>query len=411
MRRVGTAAARALALGCASCPGPPVLAISPTASQRAMRDQAGGITRQPPRLVRRSTARRHCPGPPKIRIPAPGVRAGAGASRRRPRSPVPRDFDRTPRVASAAARLTTASRGARPASEAERALTGALAVNPAGHKAVDVRQHLIHLFVQQGRYDEAPDLLRRQWHGWSRHTAPPRRWPRLRRNIVERPRHLAPDRPARVLDRDCTASPPATAGVTLARANLAAREGRLDQRRRRPGRRPPGRGRPTSRWAGLGSDGLAAGRHDEAESAVGGASVPSGCRPTGDCPGRRRAARTGRPTPASRATWERLAATGPARPAVLDRLATLALADGDAPRAAELRRRKAEIDRSCRPPGHPDPRLGNLTRPTRALAELAAALGRRFEARAFLAMASSAPLAPSDRETSRAPSILSTPGE
>ena len=47
--------------------------------------------------------------------------------------------------------------------EAERSLTGALAGSPAGPKAVDVRQHLIHLFVQQGRYDEAQALLRRQW--------------------------------------------------------------------------------------------------------------------------------------------------------------------------------------------------------------------------------------------------------
>ena len=79
---------------------------------------------------------------------------------------------------------------------------------------------------------------------------------------------------------------------------------------------------------------------------------------------------------------------------MLDRLATLALADGDASRAAELRRRKAQIDRALNLyrtsalTDHPDD--------PRAPARLAAALGRQFEAHAFWTMA--VHRAPSDRE-------------
>jgi hypothetical protein len=91
------------------------------------------------------------------------------------------------------------------------------------------------------------------------------------------------------------------------------------------------------RWA------LAAGRGEEVEEAaaalgVGGLSADE--RLALDA---WRAARRG-DRRGERAAWEWLVAAGPERPAVLDRLATLALADGDSSRAGELRRRKAVID-------------------------------------------------------------------
>ena len=128
-----------------------------------------------------------------------------------------------------------------------RALTGALAVNPAGPKAVDVRQHLIHLFVQQGRYDEAQALLRRQWHELA-DTRPAEAMAALRAHIVIDldPTPLTGLRA--VLDR-AAALAPGDGRVALARANLATREGRLRRRPPRPGRCPSGgagrhRGRP-----------------------------------------------------------------------------------------------------------------------------------------------------------------------
>ncbi len=280
--------------------------------------------------------------------------------------------------------------------EAERALTAALAANPAGLEAVDVRQHLIHLFVQQGRYDEAQGLLQHQWHDLA-DTRPAEATAALRAH-VDLDLDTAPLTGLRaVLDR-AAALAPDDGRVALARANLATREGRLDDARRalndalRAGPADTAVHRARLRWA------LAAGRRDEtesAETALGALGISADERLALDA---WRAARRG-DRPGERSAWERLAATGPARPAVLDRLATLALADGDAPRAAELRRRKATIDRSLNL-YRTSTIAGNPAIDPRAPARLAAALGRWFEAHAFLRMA--ARRAPSDRETRRA---------
>ena len=280
--------------------------------------------------------------------------------------------------------------------EAEQALTGVVPVDPGGRKAVDVRQHLIHLFVQEGRFDEAQALLERQW-----------------RELVDaRPGDALAALRARVaIDLDTTpltglsavldraaALAPGDGRVALARANLATREGRFEDARRAldealqdgPADGPVERAR--LRWA------LVAGRDDEVEAAAaalgtGGLSAEE--RLAMDA---WRAARRG-DRRGERAAWERLVEAGPARPAVLDRLASLALADGDAPRAAELRRRKAAIDRALNL--YRTPTLaGNLADNPRELARLAATLGRRFEAHAFLTMA--VRRAPADREARQA---------
>src|SRR5262249_29700032 len=79
-------------------------------------------------------------------------------------------------------------------------------------------------------------------------------------------------------------------------------------------------------------------------------------------------------------------AVDPSQTAALDRLATLALAAGDRGRAEEVPRRKASVDDALN-----RYRLATLGgKPfenPRALARLAGSLGRRFESRAFPAIA------------------------
>jgi tetratricopeptide (TPR) repeat protein len=280
--------------------------------------------------------------------------------------------------------------------EAERALTGALAVNPAGSRAVEVRQLLIHLFVQQGRYDKAQALLERQWRDLAA-TRPTEALSALQAHAAI-DLDTSPLTGLRAVLGRAAALAPGDGRVALARANLATREGLLDEARgalddaRRAGPADGAVDRAWLRWA------LAAGRGEEAEAAaaalgVGGLSADE--RLALDA---WRAARGG-DRRGERAAWERLVAAGPERPAVLDRLATLALADGDNSRAGELRRRKAVIDQALNR-YRTLMLVGRLADDPRAMAQLAAALGRRFEAHALLKMA--VRRAPSDREALRA---------
>jgi thioredoxin-like negative regulator of GroEL len=280
--------------------------------------------------------------------------------------------------------------------EAERALSVALAINSAGSRAVEVRHLLIHLFVQQGRYDEAQALLERQWRDLAA-TRPKEALAALQAHatIDLDTTPLAGLRS--VLDR-AAALAPGDGRVALARANLATREGRLGDAKgaldeaRRAGPADAAVDRAWLRWA------LAAGSGAEAEAAataLGARGLSAEERLALDA---WRASRRG-DRGGERAAWERLLAAGSDRPAVLERLATLAVADGDNARAAELRRRKAVIDEALTR-YRTLTAAGRLTDNPRALAQLALALGRRFEAHALLYQAARS--APSDRETRRA---------
>ena len=206
--------------------------------------------------------------------------------------------------------------------EAERALTSALAVDSAAPRAVEVRQLLIHLFVQQGRYDEALALLEMQWRDLAA-TRPAEALAALQAHVAIDldPSPLTGLRA--VLDR-AAALAPGDGRVALARANLETREGRLDDARndlddaRRAGPDDDAVDRAWLRWA------LAAGRGDEVEAAaagLGAGGLSANERLALDA---WRAARRG-DRHGERAAWERLITAGPERPAVLDRLATLAL--------------------------------------------------------------------------------------
>jgi thioredoxin-like negative regulator of GroEL len=280
--------------------------------------------------------------------------------------------------------------------EAERVLTQAVKVSPARSRAVEVRQLLIHLFVQQGRYDEAQALLERQWRDLAA-TRPAEALAALRAHATIDLDTTPLSGLRSVLDR-ASALAPGDGRVALARANLATREGRLEDAKaalhqaRQAGSADGTVDRAWLRWA------LAAGRADETEAAA------AALGPGGLSADERlaldawRASRRG-DRRGERAAWERLLATGPDRPAVLERLATLALADGDNSRATDLRRRKAVIDEALAR-YRSRTLAGRLTDDPRALARLAATLGRRFEAHALLYM--SVRRAPSDREARRA---------
>jgi tetratricopeptide (TPR) repeat protein len=280
--------------------------------------------------------------------------------------------------------------------DAERVLTAALAVSPGGSRTVEVRQLLIHLFVQQGRYDEAQALLERQWRDLAA-INPAEALAALQAHAIIDLDTTPLTGLRAVLDRAATLAP-GDGRVALARANLATREGRLADAKgalheaRRAGPADSAIERAWLRWA------LAAGRDDEAAAAA------AALGPGGLSADERlaldawRAARRG-DRRGERAAWERLLAAGPDRPAVLERLATLALADGDNSRAAELRRRKAVIDEALTR-YRTVAVAGRLADDPRALAQLAAALGRRFEAHALLSIA--VRRAPSNREARRA---------
>ena len=89
---------------------------------------------------------------------------------------------------------------------------------------------------------------------------------------------------------------------------------------------------------------------------------------------------------AERRELEHLLAADPADLTALDRLAQLAEKDGQPAQAAELRRRKAEIDGFAAR----YEKLHERKQPIRdavEMASLAEQLGRRFEARGFLTVA------------------------
>src|SRR5262249_58088986 len=125
----------------------------------------------------------------------------------------------------------------------------------------DVTHHSIPLSGQQGRSDEAQALLHRQWHALA-DTRPAAAMAALRA-IVVIDLDTSPLTGLRaVLDR-AAALAPGDGRVALARANLATREGRLDDARRalddalRAGPADIAVDRARLRWA------LAAGRRDQ----------------------------------------------------------------------------------------------------------------------------------------------------
>lgn len=193
--------------------------------------------------------------------------------------------------------------------------------------------------------------------------------------------------------------------VWLGKANLAIRTGAYDEAdrwiaaclRRHPDDIPSWRARLD--WA------IASGRPEEAEAAL--AHLPAAMEPPVRIPriAAWLAARRGDPQAEARAL-ERLVAIEPGDFAAVDRLAELSARLGRPGRAEELRRREAEtrrlVDRYVVLFGRNQPR-----RDADEMSRLAERLGRRFEARAFAAIAASAD--PDDPEDRRRPDELARP--
>jgi tetratricopeptide (TPR) repeat protein len=253
-------------------------------------------------------------------------------------------------------------------------------------EALAARHLLGEVLWHQGRHDELVELSEANWTILSRPD-----WPNpadarelLRTHVAMDLFPLPIERIRATLDRAGSMAP-GDDRVWLARAHLAILTGQYAEAEPRLDacllRRPddPAVWRARLEWA------RATGRVDEARRALG--RIPARGVPPGRVWALRAwfAAQRG-DEDAERHALEQLAEADPGETAALERLAELAIRAHRTDRAAELRRRKAQRDRSL----HRYQNLikdGHLERDALEMARLAEALGRRFEARAFLTLA------------------------
>jgi enediyne biosynthesis protein E4 len=247
---------------------------------------------------------------------------------------------------------------------------------------------LVPTFSDQGRIDEAERLIEERWehvNALGEGSLEPAI--KLVLQHVDLGTNPTPVETVRVVLDHASKLAPDDDRVWLGRANLAIRTGALDEAERwldtclksRPDDVPVWRARLT--WA------MATKRIDVVNQAL--AHVPSTesnpallCRVNAWL-----AAQLG-DIAAERRELELLVAADPAAVSALDRLADLAKKDGQPARAAELLRQKTDINESLAR----YMKLYERKQPIRdavKLARLAEQLGRRFEARVFLAIAKS----------------------
>ena len=250
----------------------------------------------------------------------------------------------------------------------------------------DLRRFLAPLYAHEGRLEEARRLVEANWEGLNRNGQgdSDRAIELVRLHIAASLGSASVEAVREFLDRAQRLSPNDDR-IWLGKANLAIRQGELDEAarsldtclKRRPEDVPVWRARLD--WA------VAAGRVAETREAL-------KHLPASESSGAQLhrlaawfAARRGDATSESRAL-ERLIAADPGDGAALDRLAELALREGQPNRAAELRGRKAALD----PLKSLYKELFLRNQPLRDAAEmarLAEQLGQWFEAKAFLSLA------------------------
>jgi tetratricopeptide (TPR) repeat protein len=239
-------------------------------------------------------------------------------------------------------------------------------------------------------------IARRIEHRWA--SAPdPSRLLRLHWQLETQPVPVLALRAA--LDRMARQSPDDDR-VWLGRADLAIRTGQTDEaiallsrcEARRPG--DPDVCRARLAWA------QAAGRPVDVVTAAS-RLAPNDLTPAERARLAARLAVLRGDTAAERASLERLVAVQPGDPPAWERLAEIAARDGDRPRLAELRRRKAQIDRAIDEYRTTMGAAASVD-PSRAaaLARTAELLGRRFEARGWWTI--QARRLPDDREANDA---------
>jgi enediyne biosynthesis protein E4 len=254
---------------------------------------------------------------------------------------------------------------------------------------------LLPLFVQQGRIEEAQQLVEQRWqHLYETGEAASELAISLARLHIELQWNPSPVEAVRSdLDQAARLAPDDDR-VWLGRANLAIRTGSHDEaqrwlddcRRRRPDDIPV--------WRARLSGGMAAGRVDVVREAL--AHLPASESDPAQVSRIEAwfASRQGDPK-GERQALERLVTVQPAELSALNRLAELARNDDRPDRTAEWQGRRAEIDRlNAR-----YRKLYDRNQPIRDGAEmghLAEKLGRPFEARVFLSVAAAESLHPDD---------------
>ncbi|MHB1560975.1 MAG: tetratricopeptide repeat protein, partial [Isosphaeraceae bacterium] len=268
-------------------------------------------------------------------------------------------------------------------SEAERVFREAL--GRPGRLAVEIRHDLMQLLWQQGRLDEARALIERNWEEYRRTggAASDPAITNLRAHLSLDLEVYAVGRVRTLLDQ-AEAAAPDDDRVWLGRANLALRDGKLDEARRWLERCTASRPDDPVVWSTALELAMA---DDDFELAVKVASHLA----TADLPAGRLAhvrawfAARRDDRELERTILEAHLAREPGDTAAIERLAELAILANRPARAAELRHRKTELDRARRLYANrvaSDFRVDALE-----LAGLAESLGRRFEDRAILTIA------------------------
>ena len=260
---------------------------------------------------------------------------------------------------------------------AEDLLWRALRVN--GPHAAEAREFLVRVLRFEDRRDEARELLRQE----SLQAPDPVRV--LRELWMLDFEAVAVERTLAMFEK-AARDAPGDDRVWLGLANLARRSDRLDEAETRLraclGARPedPAVWRSWLDWS------VAAGRVDEVSRAL--PHLPASRFSEGEILGLRAwLARRADDRRAERHELERLVDHVPAAPGALERLAELNALDGRTERVADLRRRKADLDRA-RERYHQLFEAGDERLPSRAreMAGLAELLGRPIEARGWWAL-------------------------
>jgi tetratricopeptide (TPR) repeat protein len=247
-------------------------------------------------------------------------------------------------------------------------------------ESLPIRGLLAPLLWYQGRQDEAIELVEAEWP----HARPAEAPGLLRLHIALSSGSAIAEGTRKILERAAKLAPDDDR-VWLGRAQLATRTGRFDEAARWLDeclrRRPDDRAVWTARldWA------LATEQADRVRQAM--EHLPAAALP----PGRAFAlaawfaARRG-DIDAARRALQRTLEANPGDLTALERLAELEVRSGHPDRAAELRRRRAELDRVTQ--RYQDLfKADQLERDAEEMARLAETLGRRFEAEAFLTLA------------------------
>jgi enediyne biosynthesis protein E4 len=244
---------------------------------------------------------------------------------------------------------------------------------------------LVPSYVQQGRIDEAERLLEARWERWielGEGASEPAI--KLVRQYIDLTLNPAPVETIRAFLDQAGRLAPDDDRIRLGRANLAIRTGAYDEAKPwLDAIRGPGEDVPV--WRARLNWGISTGRIDVVQEAL--THLPaSESTPAQVHRLKARLAANRGDVATERRELERLCASDPADPTALARLAQLEEKEGQPARAAELLRKKHEIDRLRAR----YEKLHKRRQPVRdavEMAHLAEQLGRVFEARAFLTLA------------------------